>query len=80
MSATETPGLSRPGYRYDAATRVQSVRNGRERGCWVYIPAEVLAAAEIPLDAPPPWYRRRLLRRTDRSGAPVVIVSLYREP
>ena len=46
----------RPG-RHDHAARRRAQRRGRERGCWVYIPAEQLALAEFPPDAPPPWYR-----------------------
>ena len=43
--------------RYDAAQRRRSVRRGRERGCWIYIPAEELHRAGIDLDAPPPFYK-----------------------
>ena len=43
--------------RYDAAQRRRSVRRGRERGCWVYVPAEELQRAGIDLDGPPPFYK-----------------------
>lgn len=42
--------------RYDSAARRQSVRRGRERGCWVYIPAEELDKTGFG-DGPPPFYR-----------------------
>lgn len=42
---------------YDPAVRRRSVRKGRERGCWVYIPSEELTKADVPLDRPPPFYR-----------------------
>lgn len=41
---------------YDSARRRRSVRKGRERGCWVYIPGEVLVASGVE-DADPPLYR-----------------------
>lgn len=43
--------------RYDHAQRRLSQRHGRERGCWVYIPAEELAKTGVALDGPTPWYR-----------------------
>lgn len=33
--------------RHDAMARRQSKRSGRERGCWAYIPSEVLVKAGI---------------------------------
>lgn len=60
--------------RYDAARRRRSVRRGRERGCWVYIPAEELRKAGIG-DALP-WYRTW---GSAVRGARVT-VNLYREP
>jgi hypothetical protein len=63
---------------YDPGLRRQAVRRGRERGCWVYIPAVELEAAGIPLDEPPPFYRLNGHRRSANAGS--VIVSLYREP
>lgn len=43
--------------RYDAGQRRQAKRNGRERGCWVYIPLEELQAVGIDLEGDPPYYR-----------------------
>lgn len=43
--------------RYDSGQRRQSVRKGRERGCWVYIAAEELVKTGIDLDDDPPFYR-----------------------
>jgi hypothetical protein len=43
--------------RHDAAARRRAQRRGRERGCWVYIAAEALAAAGYGPDTPAPWYR-----------------------
>lgn len=59
---------------YDSAYRRRSVRRGRERGCWLYIPAEELRKASIDPAAPPPWYR--VWPRERRT----VLVQLYREP
>jgi len=42
---------------YDSAARRRGVRKGRERGCWVYIPASELLAAGQPASDPPPFYR-----------------------
>lgn len=42
---------------YDAARRRRGVRQGRERGCWVYIPADELVKTGTELEAPPPDYR-----------------------
>lgn len=42
---------------YDPRRRRRSTREGRERGCWVYIPAAELEKAGVPLDTPPPEYR-----------------------
>ena len=33
------------------------MREGRERGCWVYIPGAELAKAGVDLNADPPDYR-----------------------
>jgi hypothetical protein len=43
--------------RYDAMQRRQCKRTGREKGCWLYIPAEELQEAGIDPDGPPPFYR-----------------------
>lgn len=68
----DADGALRPG-RYDAASRRQAVRKGRERGCSIYIAAEELVAAGVPLDGPPPFYR--VWGRGRRS----VLVRLYLE-
>jgi hypothetical protein len=33
------------------------VRRGRERGCWLYVPAEQIERAGIDVNGPPPTYR-----------------------
>lgn len=43
--------------KYDHAALRNGVRRGRERGCWVYIPAEELTAAGIDPYGEPPQYR-----------------------
>ena len=58
---------------YDSARRRRSVRRGRERGCWVYIPADELHKAKVDLDGPPPFYKTW----GDRRGS--IIVRLYKE-
>lgn len=63
--------------RYDSAARRQSVRKGRERGCWVYIPAEELRKAGVDVDGPPPFFRTSGYQRS-KSGRSV-IVELYGE-
>jgi hypothetical protein len=42
---------------HDTAARRRGKRSGRERGCWLYVPAETLERAGWSLEAPPPWYR-----------------------
>jgi hypothetical protein len=76
MSATLRGVLSelRAVGQYDRAQRRRSVRKGRERGCWVYIPLEELQRAGI--DGDRPWYRTV---GTRVRGARVM-VNLYREP
>lgn len=55
MSAlAETP---RPAGRFDHALRRQSKRSGAERGCWVYVPAEVLDVTGHGGEQPAPFYR-----------------------
>jgi hypothetical protein len=66
------PGLG-TGHRYDQARRRRSVRKGRERGCWVYVPAEELVAAGLNPADPPPFYRLWARRRT-------LLVQWYVEP
>jgi hypothetical protein len=67
------PAAVLPHGRYDAAERRRSKRAGRERGCWLYVPAEELVKAGIALVGPPPRYR---VWGTRRGG---VFVRLYRE-
>ena len=67
MSATQT------NTRYDAAARRVAQRRGRERGCWVYVPAEELVKAGIDPAGEPPLYRTW----GTRSGG--VLVRLYRQ-
>lgn len=57
--------------RYDSARRRRGKRTGREKGCWLYVPAEELEAAGIDVDGPPPFYRV-----WGRRGS--VLVGLYR--
>ncbi len=54
---------------YDPAEWKQSQRNGRERGCWVYVPHTVLlsAAPGLAYIAAPPLYRVEAASRT-RNG------------
>lgn len=68
----------RPGPTYDPGIRRRSLRRRRERGCTVYIPAEVLIAAGFDPNEPPPYYRLNGYARSANAGS--VIVSLYREP
>ena len=58
---------------YDPSRRRRSLREGRERGCWVYIPGAELAKAGFKPADPPPWYR---IWGGQRGG---VLVRLYRE-
>ncbi len=57
---------------YDPLRRRRTVRRGRERGCWVYIPADELVAAGHDPSDPPPWYRVWGSKRG-------VVLRLYRE-
>lgn len=59
--------------RHDEGQRRQSQRSGRERGCWVYVPAVELVRAGVDLDGPPPLYRTWGARRGS------VLVRLYRD-
>jgi hypothetical protein len=53
-----SPSKAPPGRgNYDHHRRRRTVRNGRERGCWVYIPAaELRKAGYLPSESVP-WYR-----------------------
>jgi hypothetical protein len=66
-----------PSWRHDPAERRQSSRSGRQRGCYIYIPAEALVAAGINPGDPAPFYRTAGHQRS--ANAHTVIVSLYRE-
>lgn len=59
---------------HDYAARRRGVRKGRERGCWVYIPAEVLKRSGVDCPEGPPWYR------TFDGLRGTVLVRLYRRP
>lgn len=61
--------------RHDFAARRRGKRAGRERGCWLYIPAELLETAGIDPRGLVPWYR--VWAAKDR---PRFVVNLYREP
>ncbi len=61
--------------RTDVAARKRAKRGGRERGCWLYIPAEQLVECGLDPYGPAPWYRIW----TDRGGRPRLMVNLYRE-
>jgi hypothetical protein len=41
----------------DPAARRKAQRSGREKGCWVYIPAEKLGEAGFVAGSPAPHYR-----------------------
>lgn len=43
--------------KYDHARRRRGVRKGRERGCWVYVPAAELEKTGIDPYGDPPGYR-----------------------
>lgn len=60
---------------HDPGVRRKSQRRGRERGCWVYVSAEQLAAMGFQPHEPPPYYR--VWEAKDR---PRAVVNLYREP
>lgn len=57
--------------RHDPAQRRLANRSGRERGCWVYIPAEELLKAGIDPHGALPFYRTWGTRRA------TVLVRLY---
>lgn len=60
--------------RYDHAARRKAQRNGRERGCWVYIPAELLSQGDPTGGEFAPFYRVYGGKRGR------FVVTLYREP
>ena len=77
MTTTEhiqgAPGAPMTPGRYDSGMRRQSQRNGRERGCWVYVPAEELVKTGVDMFGTPPFYR---VWGNTRGR---VVVQLYRE-
>lgn len=62
-----------PSNSYDSAKRRRSKRAGRERGCWLYVPADELVKAKIDPSDPPPFYR---VWGSSRGG---LFVRLYKE-
>lgn len=62
---------------YDPARRRQSERRGKQRGVYVYIPADELRAAGMDVDAPPPFYRT--WGRPHGRNVGTVLVRLYRD-
>jgi len=60
--------------RHDPGFRRKAQRSGREKGCWVYIPAELLQVAGYDLAGPAPHYR---LWGGSRGR---LVVTLYPEP
>jgi hypothetical protein len=61
----------------DPALRRKTKRAGRERGCWLYIPADDLAKAGIDPADPPPFYRLNAYQRS--ANGHTAIVTLYKE-
>ena len=57
---------------YDPAARRRGVRRGRERGCWLYVPAEELERIGVDPKGAAPWYRIWTRRKT-------LLVQLYEE-
>jgi hypothetical protein len=60
-------------HRHDPARRRRSTRAGRQKGCFIYIPAQVLQDARIDPEGPTPYYR------TWPSKGGSVLVRLYRD-
>lgn len=60
--------------KHDTAARRRAQRRGRERGCWVYVPAEELAKTGFDPYGDPPFYR------TWGSSRGRLVVQLYRQP
>ena len=48
------------------------MRRGRERGCWVYVPAEELSKTRLVAAAPAPFYRT-----AGRKDGSTVVVTFY---
>jgi len=60
---------------YDPARRRRTVSRGRERGCWVYVPAEEIEKTSYGGQRPPPFYRLWA-----RAGGRTIVVEFYAEP
>lgn len=62
--------------KHDQAARRRARRQGRETGCWIYVPGEQLerAGIEATRTAPAPWYR------TWDGKKGTVLVQLYPRP
>lgn len=60
--------------RSDQAKRNKASRGGRQRGCYIYIPAQRLQEAGIDPTGPEPYYRLWAGRRGS------LLVTFYREP
>ena len=58
---------------YDPMRRRRGKRAGRERGCWIYIPAGELERTFQAEDDAPPWYR------VWGRGRGRIVVQLYRK-
>lgn len=58
--------------RYDPAARRRGVRKGRERGVWIFVPAEELERIAVDPRAAAPWYRIWTRRKT-------ILVQFYDE-
>lgn len=61
----------------DPALRRRTKRAGRERGCWLYIPADDLQRAGIDPSGTPPFYRINAYQRSKNGHT--AIVTLYKE-
>lgn len=73
LAAQEPVRARQANTKYDASARRRAQRRGRERGCWLYVPAEELEKAGYRPGDPPPFYR------TWGSSRGGVFVRLYRE-
>jgi len=58
---------------HDPGLRRKATRAQRQRGCFIYLPAEVLKAAGVDPEGPAPYYRTW----AGRKGS--VVLRLYRE-
>jgi hypothetical protein len=71
-----SPGMGQ----YDQAKRRKGIRRGRERGCWVYVPAEELEGAGLdPSSDEPPYYRLYSRRRKAGSAPGGSMIQWFRE-